>query len=105
MINITRRQMLGRSSLLAASLGARFPLPGASAQPGDAPRKLKIVAVGAHPDDPESACGGAMALYADAGHEVVFIYLTRGEAGVKGATSRAGSRHPHRRGPQSLRDP
>ena len=87
MINITRRQMLGRSSLLAASLGARFPLPGASAQPGDAPRKLKIVAVGAHPDDPESACGGAMALYADAGHEVVFIYLTRGEAGVKGATA------------------
>jgi LmbE family N-acetylglucosaminyl deacetylase len=46
--------------------------------------KLKLLVAGAHPDDPESACGGTMALYADAGHEVVSLYLTRGEAGVPG---------------------
>jgi LmbE family N-acetylglucosaminyl deacetylase len=46
--------------------------------------KLKIVVVGGHPDDPESACGGTIALYSDEGHEVVILYLTRGEAGIKG---------------------
>ena len=43
-----------------------------------------MVVAGAHPDDPESGCGGTMALYADAGHEVVSMYLTRGEAGIPG---------------------
>jgi LmbE family N-acetylglucosaminyl deacetylase len=42
---------------------------------------MTIVVVGGHPDDPETGCGGAMALDADAGHDVVAIYLTRGEAG------------------------
>jgi LmbE family N-acetylglucosaminyl deacetylase len=46
--------------------------------------KPKVVAVGAHPDDPESACGGTLALLARSGHEVVVAYLTRGEAGVPG---------------------
>ncbi|MBS1597905.1 MAG: PIG-L family deacetylase [Bacteroidetes bacterium] len=44
-------------------------------------KKLNIVCVGAHPGDPEFGCGGTMAKYADAGHSVTFIYLTRGEAG------------------------
>ncbi|MBN2349509.1 MAG: PIG-L family deacetylase [Bacteroidales bacterium] len=47
-------------------------------------KKIKIVAVGAHPDDPETICGGIMALYANSGHEVVSAYLTRGEAGIDG---------------------
>ena len=46
--------------------------------------KLKIVVVGAHPDDPEVTCGGVMALYSNLGHEVVSAYLTRGEAGISG---------------------
>lgn len=49
-------------------------------------RKLKIVVVGAHPDDPESGCGGSIALYSDQGHEVAILYLTRGEAGIQGAS-------------------
>lgn len=53
----------------------------------DAPTKpLKIVVVGAHPDDPETTCGGTMALFAKAGHQVVSAYLTLGEAGVEGKT-------------------
>jgi len=46
--------------------------------------KLKIIVVGAHPDDPETICGGTMALFAIAGHEVVAAYLTLGEAGIEG---------------------
>jgi LmbE family N-acetylglucosaminyl deacetylase len=45
---------------------------------------LKVIVVGGHPDDPESGCGGTMALYADRGHEVIAMYLTRGEAGISG---------------------
>jgi LmbE family N-acetylglucosaminyl deacetylase len=44
----------------------------------------KVIVVGGHPDDPESGCGGTMALYTDLGHEVIAMYLTRGEAGVPG---------------------
>jgi LmbE family N-acetylglucosaminyl deacetylase len=43
-------------------------------------RKLNIICVGAHPGDPEFGCGGTMNKYATAGHEVTFLYLTRGEA-------------------------
>lgn len=52
---------------------------------GDLPkRKLKIAVCGAHPDDPETGCGGTMALYSESGHEVVAVYLTRGERGIAG---------------------
>jgi LmbE family N-acetylglucosaminyl deacetylase len=45
---------------------------------------LKVVCVGAHPDDPESGCGGTLARYAGSGHRVTIIYLTRGESGIPG---------------------
>ncbi len=44
-------------------------------------KKLNIVCIGAHPGDPEFGCGGTMAKFANAGHSVTFLYLTRGEAG------------------------
>ena len=44
-------------------------------------KKLNIVCIGAHPGDPEFGCGRTMAKYANAGHSVTFLYLTRGEAG------------------------
>jgi len=44
-------------------------------------KKLRIVCLGAHPGDPEFGCGGTMAKFSHAGHSVIFIYLTRGEAG------------------------
>src|SRR6266481_4836601 len=50
----------------------------------DASRPLRIVCVGAHPDDPESGCGGTLARYASAGHAVTIVYLTRGERGIAG---------------------
>ncbi len=52
--------------------------------PAQAAGKLRVAVVGGHPDDPESGCGGTMARYAVLGHEVIAVYLTRGEAGIKG---------------------
>jgi LmbE family N-acetylglucosaminyl deacetylase len=45
---------------------------------------VRVVAIGGHPDDPESGCGGTLLRYAEAGHAVTVIYLTRGEAGIAG---------------------
>jgi LmbE family N-acetylglucosaminyl deacetylase len=41
--------------------------------------QLDVIAVGAHPDDVEIACGGTLALLVDAGHRVGIIDLTDGE--------------------------
>src|SRR4051794_1141136 len=46
--------------------------------------KKKIVCIGGHPDDPESGCGGTLALLSKAGHEVTIIYLTTREADITG---------------------
>jgi LmbE family N-acetylglucosaminyl deacetylase len=50
-------------------------------------KKLKVIAAGGHPDDPESGAGGTIARYADLGHDAVNLYLTRGEGGIKGKTA------------------
>lgn len=49
------------------------------------PTPLRILVVGAHPDDPETCAGGLIALATRAGHAVTCLYLTSGEAGVPGA--------------------
>jgi len=54
------------------------------AQENQPAKALKAIIVGGHPDDPESGCGGTMARLADLGHDVVAMYLTRGEAGIRG---------------------
>jgi len=66
-----------RRDLIALSLPAI-----AAAQ--SSTRRLKVVCVGGHPDDPESGCGGTLARYSAAGHAVTVVYLTRGEAGIRG---------------------
>jgi LmbE family N-acetylglucosaminyl deacetylase len=76
----TRRQLLRGSTVLAAgALTASAP----AAEPTQASR-LKVLIAGAHPDDPESGCGGTIARYVDRGYEVAVLYLTRGEAGIAG---------------------
>jgi LmbE family N-acetylglucosaminyl deacetylase len=54
--------------------------------------KLKVLVGGGHPDDPESGCGGTIARYVDAGHDVVALYLTRGEAGIEGKSHEESAR-------------
>jgi LmbE family N-acetylglucosaminyl deacetylase len=41
---------------------------------------LKILAVGAHPDDIEVGCAATLALFKRKGYEVYFLVLTKGEA-------------------------
>ncbi len=45
--------------------------------------RQKILVVLAHPDDPEFFLGGAIARWTQAGHEVSYCLLTRGDKGVK----------------------
>jgi len=48
--------------------------------------KLDVLAIGAHPDDVELACGATLAQLAHAGRRVGILHLTRGEAGTRGTT-------------------
>lgn len=79
-MNSSRRKFLQNS---LSGLGV-FTMP-VGLQATDKPfKKMKVVCVGGHPDDPESICGGTLAKFAAAGHDVTIIYLTRGEAGIEG---------------------
>jgi N-acetylglucosamine malate deacetylase 1 len=80
---IARRRVLAGSGLALGSSVLGLPLL-AGETPGP---RLKLIAAGGHPDDPESTAGGTMALAADRGHEVLALYLTRGEAGINGKSA------------------
>ena len=41
---------------------------------------MRILAIGAHPDDIELGCGASLALFKKKGHEVHLLVLTKGEA-------------------------
>jgi LmbE family N-acetylglucosaminyl deacetylase len=86
---ITRRNMLGKTSLLGTTVAVGLPLV-SSAVEGVAGQvtsttkpRLKVVVTGGHPGDPEYGCGGTIALYSNLGHEVVVLYLNKGEGGDK----------------------
>ena len=85
MSKMTRRDVLCASTAAIAT-GVPLTAAGVAENQTTAAKQLKVVVAGAHPDDPESGCGGTMALYADAGHDVVSMYLTRGEAGIPGTS-------------------
>ncbi len=42
---------------------------------------LRILGIFAHPDDSEFTCGGAAALWADAGAQITYVIITNGAAG------------------------
>ena len=46
-----------------------------------APRVLRVIAFGAHPDDAEQKFGGTAALMAAQGHKVKLVALTNGDVG------------------------
>ena len=80
MSTISRRQLIKRSGAALGATVAGLPLAVAAGHQAT----LKVVVTGGHPDDPETGCGGLMALLSEAGHEVTVAYLTRGEAGIAG---------------------
>lgn len=84
-----RREMIKKTG--AALLGATVAgIPafaqGSENKDNNTSKRKKAVIVGAHPDDPESVFGGTMLALMAAGWDVVSIYMTKGEAGIKGKT-------------------
>lgn len=63
---------VSRRSLLASA--AALPLLAQTST-----EALKIVVAGGHPGDPECGCAGTIARYTELGHQVVLLYLNRGE--------------------------
>ncbi len=49
---------------------------------------MRILAIGAHPDDIEFGCGGALIKYARQGHHVFLLVMTDGGGGGDGAVRR-----------------
>ncbi len=70
---LSRRKLLDAMTQVGAAAALGDPAPQA--------RKLKVVVAGGHPGDPEYGCGGTVARYTELGHEVVLLYLNRGEGG------------------------
>jgi LmbE family N-acetylglucosaminyl deacetylase len=58
----------------------------------DSGQPLNVICVGAHPDDPETGCGGTLARLVAEGHRVTIVYLTRGEAGLRNTDGPTASR-------------
>jgi LmbE family N-acetylglucosaminyl deacetylase len=75
--------MFGQSALLAGPLFAgelcASETESVAQQTSAHQRKLKAIVTGGHPGDPEYGCGGTIARYTDLGHEVVLLYLNKGE--------------------------
>ena len=42
---------------------------------------MRVLAVGAHPDDLEILCAGTLARYKQAGHEVIMAHACNGDCG------------------------
>lgn len=84
--NISRRNLIKIGVPAAAvSLGI-LPVEAGEETEKEMYKKQKVIVVGAHPDDLETACGGTMSLLSAEGQEVVSAYLTRGEAGIQGVS-------------------
>jgi LmbE family N-acetylglucosaminyl deacetylase len=64
-VSVSRRRFVGYAA--AVPLAAQAVAP------------LKIIVAGGHPGDPECGCAGTIARYTDLGHQVVLLYLNRGE--------------------------
>jgi len=54
---------------------------------------VKILAVGAHPDDIELGCGGALLMHAARGDEITMLVMTSGEEGPQNERSRMAEQH------------
>ena len=60
-------------------------LPGLQRRPAVPLRHRRILAIGAHPDDLELACGATLAKLIDDGHEVMSLVLSDGASGGNAA--------------------
>jgi LmbE family N-acetylglucosaminyl deacetylase len=49
---------------------------------------MRVLAIGAHPDDIELGCAGALLRHVDSGHRVSMLVMTKGDRGPQGPASR-----------------
>src|SRR3989441_13235150 len=83
--DLTRRTFVKQSlAAVGPAMVAANALPVVSAQAESGAARLTVVCVGAHPDDPESGCGGAPARYAAPGDAGAGVYFPRGARGLSG---------------------
>lgn len=68
-------------SLFVPALFAAFITNFADNQISAPSGPLRIIVIGAHPDDADQCAGGTAALWASMGHHVKFLSLTNGDAG------------------------
>jgi len=54
---------------------------------------VRVLAIGAHPDDIELGCGGSLAAHRASGDEIALLVLTTGEQGPQAAASRVDEQH------------
>jgi LmbE family N-acetylglucosaminyl deacetylase len=80
---VTRRRFLETTASLTVPMLAAELSPPLIAAANETPGKLKVICIGGHPDDPESGCAGTLSRYAQLGHAVTILYLTRGERGIR----------------------
>jgi LmbE family N-acetylglucosaminyl deacetylase len=86
--------MFGQAALLGTAVAARGPLltSADAEQTGSTTArspKLKVIITGGHPGDPEYGCGGTVARYSDLGHDVILLYLNKGEGTDEASFARA----------------
>lgn len=73
--------MIGQTGLLGTAFAAGVSLvtPAVAETSASETPKLKVIIAGGHPGDPEYGCGGTAVRYSDLGHDVVLLYLNKGE--------------------------
>jgi LmbE family N-acetylglucosaminyl deacetylase len=72
----TASSLIVLSGLVLLVINAKVPVARVT-------KPRRILAIGAHPDDLEIACGGTLAKLRDTGHEIHGLVLTSGERGGK----------------------
>ncbi len=82
MKSLSRRRLFQSGCLgtgLAIATSTALAVAPQDSGAGAQKRRLKLIVTGGHPGDPEYGCGGTIARYTDLGHEVILLYLNRGE--------------------------
>lgn len=80
--------------------GAQTVYKGGKAPARENSEQLRVIVIGAHPDDAEGRCGGTAALWAEQGARVMLVSVTNGDAGHQ---SEGGGALARRRAAESRR--
>ena len=83
---MNRRDMLKvtGAAIAGTSLFGAKAFAAGNGETADGAKKPKALVIGAHPDDPETTCGGTIRKLKEAGYDVVAVYMTKGQSGIGG---------------------